>query len=137
MLDVVFLSQVSKWFENARWSFNHSSSMDAKLGISASEKSTFLPQSNKKRGRRVSTGNENVEPSKTVVHDMEHIREDIMNSKLVTQESYRKKSTAPKSRNRMRKGKSGHQASDLPADSAEAQETQTSGRTQTRRRTFV
>ncbi|XP_044507692.1 homeobox protein HAT3.1 isoform X2 [Mangifera indica] len=129
-------SQVSKWFENARWNFRHSSSMDARLGISTSEKSTSLPLSNKKQSRRVSTGRgaENVESSKAVVHDMDHIRGDLMNSRLGTKKTYQKKSTAPKPRNRMRKGKLGHQASDLPADSPEAQESQTSSLTQTRRR---
>ncbi|XP_065619319.1 homeobox protein HAT3.1 [Quercus suber] len=39
--------KVSKWFENARWSFNHSSHMEAHMANSASKKDTPLPQKTK------------------------------------------------------------------------------------------
>ncbi|KAL3515339.1 hypothetical protein ACH5RR_022241 [Cinchona calisaya] len=38
------IQQVSKWFENARWSFRHSSRMDSKMTGSSSANSTCSPQ---------------------------------------------------------------------------------------------
>ncbi|TXG64179.1 hypothetical protein EZV62_011173 [Acer yangbiense] len=135
--------QVSKWFENARWSFNHSSSMpmDTRMGKSDPEKGTSVPRSNKQLPQpgpetvtRVSTcnGTENVESSEA--------RADVRDSEMATEESNREESTMSTTRTRKRKSELGNQASDsksgikatkiLPAaaDSSKPQETPTSGR---------
>lgn len=39
--------QVSKWFENARWSFHHSPSMDSSTAKNTSQKDSPVPKRNK------------------------------------------------------------------------------------------
>lgn len=136
-------SQVRKWFENTRWSFNHPSSTNAKLANS--EKGTCTPQSNKKTVGRVSNcnGTENVESPKTGVDDPGCRSGDVKNS---TQDCNSIKPTTRTSRKRDRDGKSGDQASDpsskieviqcLVANSPNV-EVQANGRTRRRRNSAV
>lgn len=142
--------QVSKWFENARWSFHHSSHMETSIADSASKKGTPSPQTKKKQLEPVHDmftrdSNCNGVPNKALpkagTNVPEH-SEDLRDSELVTQESYRQNSTTPKSRKR--KGRSDRQASDsdlrigeikeAPAESPKANEVQSGGGMMTRRR---
>lgn len=47
-LRLLFVIQVSKWFENSRWSFRHSSHMNSKMIGSASVNGTSSPQISEK-----------------------------------------------------------------------------------------
>ena len=54
--------QVSKWFENARWSFNHSTGMETKLAESASRNGTRDRANN---GLEKSAAAQNLGPAKS------------------------------------------------------------------------
>lgn len=144
--------KVSKWFENARWSFNHSSHMEAHMANSASKKDTPLPQKNKKTLEPVPDmftrdSTCNGAPSKALPKDNITMPEHSGNSRdseLVTQGSNERKSTTRSSRKRKGRSESDCQASgsDLrieetkkpPAKSPKANEVQSGGGMMTRRR---
>ncbi|KAL5857789.1 hypothetical protein ACOSQ3_005247 [Xanthoceras sorbifolium] len=117
--------QVSKWFENARWSFNHSSSMpmDTRTGKSDPKKGTSLPRLN---------GTENAESSKARVDAEDCTNTNVRDNEMKTQENNREECPMSTSRKRKRKSELGNQASDpksgIKADSSKAQETQSGGR---------
>ncbi|KAJ9175202.1 hypothetical protein P3X46_013780 [Hevea brasiliensis] len=142
-LDITF-RQVSKWFENARWSFNHSSSMDA-LVRKTSEKDSPLPKTNSKPlerghetvgGDATSNGAQSEKSPKIGNATAESNMGDARDAKLGSQEGSKRKSKILKSRKR--KNISGQISSGtdsmteetekLPANLPKAQETQASGR---------
>ncbi|KAM4088726.1 hypothetical protein ACJW30_07G090400 [Castanea mollissima] len=144
--------KVSKWFENARWSFNHSSHMEAHMANSASKKDTPSPQKNKKTlepvpGMFTRDSTCNGAPNKALPKDNIIMPEHSGNSRdseLVTQERNERKSTTRSSRKRKGRSESDCQASGLdlrieetkkpPAKSPKANEVQSGGGMMTRRR---
>ncbi|KAI4295722.1 hypothetical protein L6164_035738 [Bauhinia variegata] len=115
------LRQVSKWFENARWSFRHSSRMEASTGGNASEQATCSTSEN---GELLGG-------------------EEERKSELMSVEGSGQKRTTPSTRKR--KHKSDSQASDVnlgndsaatkpPDGSPRAQEVQTGKKRKTRKR---
>ncbi|KAF2295725.1 hypothetical protein GH714_033739 [Hevea brasiliensis] len=103
-LDITF-RQVGKWFENARWSFNHSSSMDA-LVRKTSEKDSPLPKTNSKpleRGHETVGGDATSNGVKVrnhprLVMPRESNMGDARDAKLGSQEGSKRKSKILKSR---------------------------------------
>ncbi|KAF5745572.1 hypothetical protein HS088_TW07G01164 [Tripterygium wilfordii] len=148
----ITLRQVSKWFENARWSFNHSTKMDAHVAKTALSSGTPESKMLKKfheTGAETNTGDaacdndQDAETSKAVSAVMESCNGEVSNNNLRNRKSSRRKSKTPVSVNKRQKLNT--RASDPPsrneetpklrADSSKIEEIQMVGRAKTRRNT--
>ncbi|XP_041013795.1 homeobox protein HAT3.1 [Juglans microcarpa x Juglans regia] len=133
----ITFQQVSKWFENARWSFHHSSLMEAGGADSASK--AGIPSSRTNMATRDTTCNgAQCEASPRLATTVRESSGDLRHSELETRESCRHKSTTTNSRKR--KGRSDPQASDPNfriEELKKANKVQAGGGMKTRRRKSV
>ncbi|KAG2704114.1 hypothetical protein I3760_06G169500 [Carya illinoinensis] len=130
----ITFQQVSKWFENARWSFHHSSHMEAAGADSTSKAGTPSSQTNMAT-RDATCNGAQFEASPRSATTVRESSGDLRHGALETRESCRYKSTAPNSRKR--KGRSDPRASDPNFKNEELQkasEVQAGGGMKTRRR---
>ncbi|KAK9286219.1 hypothetical protein L1049_014604 [Liquidambar formosana] len=139
----ITINQVSKWFENARWSSRHSTSMEAraakgasKMDIPSPQKNELDPKSEIKARDAACNGVGNKESPKAGEAVKECCSGDVREErKVANEESSGQKSTTLKSRKREKKFS--EEISKPPADLPIAHEGQTRSRIQTRNRKSV
>ncbi|XP_022149327.1 homeobox protein HAT3.1 isoform X2 [Momordica charantia] len=149
------LKQVSKWFENTRWSTRHPSSIESnkaksalRMGIQSSETSGKLPKPEQESGACFRDTDNNGAQHQVSPNTDGAVAPcqsgDTRDDKLATQKTTRPESTATKSRKR--KGRSDHVASHSkdrkesqkpPAKSPKVNQIQTADKVRTRRRRSI
>lgn len=139
VFSIFFTEQVSKWFENARWSFHHSSRIEDSTADSTPKAGTRLSQT-KLVTRDATCNGAQCEASSRSATTVRESSGELRHSelKLDTQERSRRKSTTPNSRKR--KGRSDPQASDPNfriEELKKANKVQAGGGMKTRRRKSV
>lgn len=132
--------QVSKWFENARWSFRHPTPVEA--GRSASDTGTSSPQTNviqakSEQNTTIRKTTRNGAQNKKLPEAGDSVQECCGgDGKVVVEESSGQKSTPPNTRKR--KGRSDLDSrSETPKPSAVVETRELGQRTNTRRRKAV